>query len=209
MPTWIYHITPISNLPILLQCGELRSKNQLRSGSTSYESIAYEHIQERRAAKAVPCGPRGSLHDYVPFYFASRSPMLYAIHKGYVDGYQGHQSDILHLVTTAEAIASASLGFAFSDGHAVMGYTSFYDDLKVLPTTIDWEIMKAEYWNDTNEDGDRKRRRQAEFLVHQSVPMPLIRGIGVINQTVADEVNQILNQFGQTMAVKVRRNYYY
>lgn len=209
MPTWIYHITPISNLPILLQCGELRSKNQLRSGSTSYESIAYEHIQDRRAAKAVPCGSRGSLHDYVPFYFAPRSPMLYAIHKGYVDSYQGNQSDILHLVTTAEAIASASVGFAFSDGHAVMGYTSFYDDLKALPTTIDWEIMNAAYWNDTNEDGDRKRRRQAEFLAHQSVPWPLIRGIGVINQTVADEVNRILNQFSQTTAVKVRRNYYY
>ena len=209
MPTWIYHITPISNLPALLQCGELRSKNQLQSSDIAYASIAYEHIQERRASTAVPCGPGGTLHDYVPFYFAPRSPMLYAIHRGYVDGYQGGQPDILHLVTTAEAIAEASLGFAFSDGHAVVGYTSFYDDLAALPTAIDRDIMEAKFWYDTDEDGDRKRRRQAEFLVHQRVPWSLIRGICAINQTVADEVNRLLTQFRQTTTVKVRPTYYY
>ncbi|MGC1308167.1 MAG: DarT ssDNA thymidine ADP-ribosyltransferase family protein [Phormidesmis sp.] len=57
--------------------------------------------------------------------------------------------------------------------------------------------------------GDRKRRRQAEFLVHQGVPWSLIRGICVINQTVADEVNRVLTQFGQTTTVEVRPTYYY
>jgi hypothetical protein len=209
MPTWIYHITSISNLSTLLQCGKLRSKNQLQNSNISYASIAYEHIQERRSTIAVPCGQSGTLHDYVPFYFAARSPMLYAIHKGQVNGYQAQQSDILHLVTTAEAIADASLGFVFSDGHAVMRYTSFYDNLTALQATIDWDIMKAKYWHDTDEDGDRKRRRQAEFLVYESVPWSLIRGIGVINQAIADEVTRTLYQFGQTTPVKVRRNYYY
>jgi hypothetical protein len=209
MSTWIYHITPISNLSTLLQCGELRSKNRLQNSAIAYSSIAYEHIQERRSTVAVPCGQRGTLHDYIPFYFAARSPMLYAIHKGQVDGYQGKQSDILHLVTTAEAIAEASLGFVFSDGHAVMRYTSFFDDLAALQTTIDWDIMQAKYWHDTDEDGDRKRRRQAEFLVYESLPWSLIRGVGVINQAIADEVRRILDQFGHTTAVKVRRSYYY
>ena len=135
--------------------------------------------------------------------------MLYAIHKGYVEGYEDGQRSILHLVTSAEAIASASLNFVFSDGHAVMRYTRFYENLTSLQGAIDWKIMRTEYWNDTDEDGDRKRRRQAEFLVYQSVPWSLIQGIGVQNKTVADNVRQILQKFGQTTEVRKIASYYY
>ena len=58
------------------------SHNQLRDRETNYTNIAYESIQDRRSIKSVPCGVGGSLHDYVPFYFAPRSPMLYTIHRG-------------------------------------------------------------------------------------------------------------------------------
>lgn len=133
----------------------------------------------------------------------------YAIHKGYVEGYEGDQASILHLVISPEDIANASLDFVFSDGHAVMGYTTFYDDLASLPEAIDWEIMEARVWRDTDEDGDRKRRRQAEFLVYQSVPWSLIRGIGVQNKAVKDNVNQLLEIFGQTTDVRVLPSYYY
>lgn len=209
MPVWLYHITPISNLATIVQTGTLLAKNRLQTSEATYTSIAYEHIQDRRYSKTVPCGPGGVLHDYVPFYFAPRSPMLGAIHIGNVPGYTSDQRSILHLVTTAEAIAEAGLGFAFSDGHAVMGYTSFYDDLNDINTAIDWDIMETKYWRDTQEDGDRKRRRQAEFLVYQAVPWPLIRGIGVMDEGIATEVNQILRQFGQTMTARLRPQWYY
>ncbi|MFQ4138161.1 DUF4433 domain-containing protein [Nodosilinea sp. PGN35] len=209
MAVWLYHITPISNLATIVQAGTLLAKNRLQASEADYTSIAYEHIQDRRYSKAVPCGPGGVLHDYVPFYFAPRSPMLGAIHIGNVTGYTSGQQSILHLVTTAEAIAEAGLGFVFSDGHAVMGYTSFYDDLNDIDTAIDWEIMQTRYWRDTEEDGDRKRRRQAEFLVHQAVPWPLIRGIGVMDEAIAAEVNQILRQFEQTMTARLRPQWYY
>lgn len=210
MTTLLYHITSISNLLTLLQCGELRSKNRLQRSQTQYASIAYEHIQNRRASITVPCGSRGNLHDYVPFYFAARSPMLYAIHKGYVQGYEEGQQSILHLVTSTEAIADAALEFVFSDGHAVVSYTNFYNDLTLLPDVIDWEIMGAKVWHDTHEDGDRKRRRQAEFLVYQSVPWSLICGIGVHNRTVANQVTQTLEKYGQTTDVRtLPTDYYY
>jgi hypothetical protein len=208
MPTWLYHITPIENLSAILQSGQLLAKNQLQAQATAHTSIAYEHIQDRRSRITVPCGPCGVLHDYVPFYFAPRSPMLGAIHTGRVEGYN-NQASILHLLTTAEQVAAAPVGFVFSDGHATMRYTSFYDTLNVLAEAIDWEIMKAKYWKDTDEDGDRKRRRQAEFLVHQALPWPLIRGIGVINEAVQAQVLQILTQQGQTTPVAVRPHWYY
>lgn len=136
--------------------------------------------------------------------------MLYAIHKGYVQGYEEGQQSILHLVTSTEAIADAALEFVFSDGHAVVSYTNFYNDLTLLPDVIDWEIMGAKVWHDTHEDGDRKRRRQAEFLVYQSVPWSLICGIGVHNRTVANQVTQTLEKYGQTTDVRtLPTDYYY
>ncbi|MGQ7112742.1 DarT ssDNA thymidine ADP-ribosyltransferase family protein, partial [Escherichia sp. TWPC-MK] len=32
--------------------------------------------QHRRSEMRVTCGPGGVVHDYVPFYFTKRSPML-------------------------------------------------------------------------------------------------------------------------------------
>lgn len=209
MTTWLYHITSISNLASILQTGKLLAKNQLQASQTSHTSIAYEHIQDRRFTTAVPCGPGGVLHDYVPFYFAPRSPMLYAIHKGAVPSYTSGQDLILHLLTTAEAIAAASLGFAFSDGHAVIRYTRFYDDLTYLNEAIDQEVMTARYWNDTDEDGDRRRRRQAEFLVYREVPWYLMRAVCVKNQAIANQVESISQQFGQTLTIRLRPQWYY
>jgi len=70
--------------------------------------IAYQHIKDRRARKRVPAGPGGTVADYVPFYFAPRSPMLYAITRGLVPGYDGGQSSVVHLVTSTDAVVSES-----------------------------------------------------------------------------------------------------
>jgi ssDNA thymidine ADP-ribosyltransferase, DarT len=37
--------------------------------------------------------------------------------------------------------------------------------------------MKETYWGDTREDGDRRRRRMAEFLVHKFFPFSLVSAI--------------------------------
>ncbi len=67
-----------------------------------YTSIAHQNIQDRRAYTQVPCGPRGWLHDYVPFYFGVRSPMLFTISRGNVEGYDRDQEDVIYLVSTAQ-----------------------------------------------------------------------------------------------------------
>ncbi|UTW68357.1 DUF4433 domain-containing protein [Anaerobacillus sp. HL2] len=44
---------------------------------------------------------------------------------------------------------------------------------------MDWDVMESKYWFDTDDDPDRKRRRQAEFLVLRHFPLELVLGIGV------------------------------
>lgn len=43
--------------------------------------------------------------------------------------------------------------------------------------------MTARYWYDTDDDPDRKRRRQAEFLVHDFFPWELVSYIGVYDRS--------------------------
>ena len=59
-----------------------------------------------------------------------------------------------------------------------MEYTDFFDDFKDLDK-IDWNLMKAKYWNAIPEDPDRSRRRQAEFLVRDFFPWQLVHQIAV------------------------------
>ncbi len=170
--------------------------------------IAHEHIKNRRAKRPVPTCEGGTLADYVPFYFAPRSPMLYAINGGYVEGYDGGQRPILHLVASVEAISEAGSPFTFTDGHADIFYSEYFDELDDLDK-IDWDIMEERYWRDTAEDGDRKRRRQAEFLVHQFLPWNQIVEIGVINIDMAAEVTGIIEVADHKPNVVVRRGWYY
>ena len=84
--TCIYHITPLDNLTSIIQCNGIHCccKNEQPIGC---RNIAYENIQ-RRSSTIVQLPPKGTLHEYVPFYFAPRSPMLYTIQKGNVEGFQ-------------------------------------------------------------------------------------------------------------------------
>lgn len=207
-PTFVYHFTHIKNLPSILTAGELQSLSAMREANINHTSIAYESVQDRRAAKIVPCGPGGVIHDYVPFYFAPRSPMLSTIARGNVQNYTEGQEPLIYLVSTVQAIQEAGLKFVFTNGHSIIAYTSYYADLTHLDQ-IDWRLMRLRYWANTNEDSDRVRRRQAEFLVHRSCPWHLITEIGVISREVKALVTDTLRTSDHKPRIVVRRSWYY
>lgn len=66
----------------------------------------------------------------------------------------------------------------FSDGHATKFPSKFYEDFIDL-NQIDWEVIGMRYWANTEEDPDRTRRRQAEFLVHKSFPWDIVESLAV------------------------------
>lgn len=207
-PTYIFHITALGNLRMILEAGELRAKRRLEQDDTGYTNIAHMTIQEQRTHTPVPCGPGGVLHDYVPFYFGPRSPMLFTLSKGNVEGFRDGQHSIIHIVSTLQSVNAAGLRFVFTDGHGIMALTDFYDDLVHLDK-IDWPLMRSRYWADTDEDPDRKRRRQAEFLIHERLPINLIRGIGVMNHQVKEEAEVLIKNVGLKIPVAVKADWYY
>jgi hypothetical protein len=206
--TSVCHITHVRNLALILKDGGLKACGLLRQQGVGYTSIAHDTIQDRRATLRVPCGPGGTLHDYVPFYFAPRSPMLYTIHRGNVEGYAEGQDPVVHLVSTAQIVREAGLSFVFTDGHAIMAFSQFYGNLDHLDR-VDWAVMRSRQWADTDEDNDRKRRRQAEFLVREFLPWNLVTQIGVVNAEMKARVEDLLSREGQQTPVYVRRQWYY
>ena len=208
IPRPIYHVTHWQNLPSVFSAGALLSHHEMSRRGISYQNIAYDHIQNRRENKLVCCSKGGCLHDYVPFHFAPRSPMLYTISKGNVPGYAEGQSPLVYFVATAQAVVAAGLSFAFTDGHATMAITEFFDNLADL-IQVDWDIMNGQYWFDSEQYPDRKRRRQAEFLVYQQFPVSLISEIGVLNDRVQAQVQQIVDKWNMNVPVQIRQNWYY
>ena len=204
----LYHITDYRNLPSILEHGELLAYSKVSSDKISYKDIAHQNIQTRRSTTEVQVSPYGKLHDYVPFYFAPRSPMLYAIKNGKVEGFEGTQSDIIYLVTKTNNIAESEREFVFTDGHAIMALTDFYNDLAYLDE-VDWSVMESKYWNDTDEFPDRRRRRQAEFLVYESVPLNLFLGIGVRNERIKVLVEDMLKEYSVDLKVLQKQSFYY
>jgi len=202
--TPIYHITPINNLERIIAEGGLRCDRAAQE--LKVVNIGHRHIKERRMNRQVPVGPGGTVGDYVPFYFAPRSPMLYAINGGWVEGYKGGQKPIIYLCSTAESVSEAGLQWVFTEGHADMRFTDFFDDLKDLDK-IDWNVMQARYWNDTDEAPDRKRRRQAEFLVYEFFPWELVSYIGVYDHSIAAKVGEIIK--GGSPEIGIEQGWYY
>ena len=72
-----------------------------------------------------------------------------------------------------------------------------------------WDVIRSRQWADTADDNDRKRRKQAEFLVHNAVPWNAVSRIGVIDATIADTVHALLAGAPHQPAVDVHRDWYY
>lgn len=209
-PTWVYRLIHLDSLPTLLTRGALHAPNHTPQDGLPYQAIHNVKVQASRRIRTVRCGPGGNVHDYVPFYFGPLSPMLLNLKTGRVDGYAEGQEPLIYLVTTVQAVQQAGTRFVFTDGHGLATFTVWHDDVCELHQ-VDWSLVGARYWADTSEDNDRRRRKQAEFLVWQSLDWSLIRGIGVYDGTVKARVAATLGRFPdrQQPKVAVKRDWYY
>lgn len=136
--------------------------------------------------------------------------MLLNLHTNRVEGYREGQAPLIYLVTSIPRVTEAQRPWVFSDGHGLAALTDFYDDAAKL-VEVDWALVSERYWADSPDDNDRKRRKQAEFLVWEHLPWTAIGGIGVLNGAVKARVEKILAEHPGVHAprVRVRWNWYY
>ncbi len=206
----LYRLVYVDNLATLLTRGALHASNYTPNDDLPYRTIHNVGVQVGRHGRLIPCGAGGTCHDYVPFYFGPLSVMLLNLKTGRVAGYNEGQAPLIYLTTTVSRLVDAGCRFVFSDGHGLATFTSWYDDLAQLDS-VDWNLVGARYWADTPEDNDRQRRKQAEFLIWQSVDWSLIERIGVLNPQVKHRVEAVLNEFPQRARpqVEIHGEWYY
>jgi hypothetical protein len=182
----IAHFTHVGNLPTIMKGGCVLADSLVRGGGVAINECGNIEIKERRRTVAVPISPGGVVSDYVPFYFAPRSPMMFSIHKGNVPTYQEGQEPLIYLWSHSSVVAQMGLPWVGSDGnaaHSLSVMTNRWDELERM---VDWSIMTERYWRDTPTDGDRMRRRMAELLVHRQFPISAIQGIVAKSETTAE-----------------------
>ena len=175
-----------------------------------YINIGDVSLIEQRSEFVVPIVPHGVLADYVPFYFGGHSPMLLKIKTGHGGIKQWAQSEIVFICTHIDIICQTCPKYCFTDGHAKDRLTAYYNQLTDLDK-VDWDVVDLTFWTSTEEDPDIMRRKQAEFLVKNYVPLSCISGLIVLDGIVEQRVRDIMTETLCDLPIYIdnQRKYYY
>lgn len=204
----LFHFTHIDNLPSIVEHG-LRSDSLVIAEDSLAVEVGKDNIKEGRRRRAVPIRPGGVVADYVPFYFAPRSPMLFTIDKGNVPSYQDGQDPLVYLVTDCDHLLEAGCSSVFTDRNAYYATAAYSDGAVPLDDVVDWELMEARFWNNTEAEPDRMERRMAEFLVHERVPFSAVLGVAVRTEAMQARVEELLEPLTDPPKLAIRRDWYY
>ena len=95
----------------------------------------------------------------------------------------------MYCVSSVQKIIDLQLDFVFTDGHAVDGFSSQYTvaDIQNIDTILDKNAINAKYWKDEN-DLDKKRRKEAEFLVLGDISLHAILGYITYNENAKNKI---------------------
>ncbi|GAA0612812.1 DUF4433 domain-containing protein [Kutzneria viridogrisea] len=174
----VFHFTKVDNLPAMIQRGALLSDCALRQSGTSFAETGNPAIKQRRRDTPVSVEPGGVVGDYVPFYFAPQSPMLFEVARKAFARFGRVQDQLIYLVTEADMLAARG-EVVVTDRNAAKMTAAFSPGVGAIDDLVDWSLMSDQFWRNTLDELDRKERRMAELLVHGSVPLELLTAIVV------------------------------
>ena len=161
----LHYITPIANVPSILEHGIL---SHGRAAKVHHASVAKREVQERRRAKVVPRGR--PLHEYANLYICARNPMLFLIVRQ-------RPADELCVLRVSTDVLDLP-GVVVADQNAASDY-AFFDASPGGLAYVDRALVFAEYWthpNDQIEEWRHKSIKCAEVLVPDVVEPRRITG---------------------------------
>ncbi|RME93009.1 MAG: DUF4433 domain-containing protein [Candidatus Hydrogenedentota bacterium] len=194
----IFHMTHKKNLHSILEKGIL-SHTEAHEKDFLNEDISDQQVNNLRARKEPVYNLR--IHDYAPFYFNPRNPMLYKITHDANFGYD--QSEILILEIDPRVIYQE--GNLFTDGNAASASTYFFARISDI-SKLNWSIIRCRYWNDHPDGG---RIICAETLVYPHLPTKYIKRIHTCSFEVQTQVRNIIDEFGLNIPCSVTRSLYF
>jgi ssDNA thymidine ADP-ribosyltransferase, DarT len=200
---YLFRITHIDNMEHINKFGITHFSS--RNSNINFRSIGDNKLIETRKNFLLNSGNR--LGDYIPFYFGVRTPMLYVLQHGYNLVAPTIAENIVYCVSTVQKIIDLKRDFVFTDGHAIDRFSAQYNiaDIENIDSIIDWKAVKAKYWKDEY-DLDRKRKKEAEFLVLGDIPADHILRFIVSSEKVK---NKLIHFGGDDAKIEVRPDYYF
>lgn len=205
---YLFRMVHFDNLEYILQTGMCASTHPL--ADPAYRNIGNRTLIRDREEYQVPIPPRGTLGEYIPFYFGGHSPMLLNIKSGRQGVECIPQRDIVYIVSSVGLIDSLGVSWCFTNGHAKSTVSRFFNGKEDFGN-IDFAVTSARYWNNTDEDPDRQRRKQAEFLAKDFIPVKGIIGLIVADAGRQHDCEELIakNNLSIKMYVDVTHKYFY
>lgn len=198
-----FHFSSIENLESILNSG-LLSTNRKNNFGINHVNVAEVGIQNRRSSMIVPGSGNRTVHDYVPFYFAQKTPMQLAVlHKKNVD-----QQFIIYFAVPISILESRQ-GVYFTDASANTDIPpAFYpaSDSASLDK-LNWQVIDSLKWAYPQEN--ERHQKMAELSVPDSVSTSEISYIVVWNESIAEAVKQMFASKGIWCPRVVVNTYHY
>ena len=182
------HMTHIENLSSIVQNSEIRSYNLM--AQTTYQKLSNTDVQGGRAGKTIEVTKK-PLHDYVPLYFGHKTPM--------VAWNQSRNDQFVFIRFSLNILESGNVVIA--DGNARSTATRFqiYTQLSDLDLLDPLAINTVKYAH----DADLKRRKQAEILVLDRLPLTNLVDIICFSEEQRARALEILKQYGKNFKTQV------
>ena len=222
-----FRLVHINNIPHILKNGIVKSDSP--NANPNYVPIGDQLVIEKRKNRRLSSSSWQNIGDFIPFYFGPRSPMLYVIQHGYNGVRRIEAEDIVYCVIRLDDIIKERIDCYFTDGHVLNSLTQviikeridcYFTDGHVLNSLtqvfpaeslnriesyVKYSDVYAHRWDD-EEDLDLKRRKEAELLLKNDLPVQYIKGFVVYNE----EARQRLFSMGvDEKMVAVRPTFYF
>lgn len=195
---YFYHFTHIDNLESIVKNGILCTNEKNRMG-LRHLNIANNDIQDRRSQMTVTCKPYGTVHDYVPFYFGSKSLMLLGIvNKKIID-----QKLIVYMCVSIDKLLRDNVVFTDKSANTTTP-PNFYNDPKDL-SSLHWDLIDSNSWH---HEGEEKNCRMAEALIHERVQRDWIDCYVVFNKECEEEIKKIYDKLNLKAPIIYIRSFY-
>jgi len=110
---YLYRMTHIENLPHIIEHGitHINSSN----ANKNYTPIGDSSLINTR--NNIELNNKKRLGEYIPFYFGTRTPMLFVVQKGFNGVNAIAPEKIVYCVTSVKKMIELPIDYIFTDGH--------------------------------------------------------------------------------------------
>lgn len=205
----IYHITNVDRLASIIADGFIRCDATMAPRQNAGTTIGMGNIKARRLQLSLGCHPELLVGSCTPFYFCSRSVMLYLIYRRNEElTYKGGQEPIVHLEAdfhqAVEWAEQNGRRWAFTLSNAGAYYFEDRSNVQQL-ADINWEAVQARQWTGQG----IKEGKQAKFLMEMSFPWELIERVGIFSNTYVQPVSMAMAGADHRPKIEIKRDWYY